>query len=126
MPEGRWILDESNTRRAEPVRILEGDLASILTRAMRRVVTEGTAARFLSGVQPGIAGKTGTAEVKDKASHSWFIGFAPYEAAGGKRIAFGVVVEHGGYGGRLAAPAAGEIVREAAALGLIRQPREDS
>ena len=122
MPEGRWILDESNTRRAEPVRILEGDLASILNRAMRRVVTEGTAARFLSGVQPAIAGKTGTAEVKDKASHSWFIGFAPYEAAGGKRIAFGVVVEHGGYGGRLAAPAAGEIVKEAAALGLIRQP----
>jgi cell division protein FtsW (lipid II flippase) len=124
MPEGRWILDESNTRRAEPVRILEGDLVPILTRAMRRVVTEGTAARFLSGVQPGIAGKTGTAEVQGKASHSWFIGFAPYEAAGGKRIAFGVVVEHGGYGGRLAAPAAGEIVKEAAALGLIRQPQE--
>ncbi len=124
MPEGRWILDESNTRRAEPVRILEGDLAAALNRAMRQVVTGGTAARFLSGVQPAIAGKTGTAEVKDKASHSWFIGFAPYEAAGGKRIAFGVVVEHGGYGGRLAAPAAGEIVKEAAALGLIRQPQE--
>jgi len=122
MPEGRWILDESNTRRAEPVRILESGLVSILTRSMRRVLTEGTAARFLSGVQPSIAGKTGTAEVKDKGSHSWFIGFAPYERAGGKRIAFGVVVEHGGYGGRLAAPAAGEIVKEAAALGLIRQP----
>jgi cell division protein FtsI/penicillin-binding protein 2 len=127
MPEGRWILDESNTRRAEPVRILEGDLAAILNRSMRRVVTEGTAARFLSGVQPAIAGKTGTAEVKDKGSHSWFIGFAPYEAAGSnagrKRIAFGVIVEHGGYGGRLAAPAAGEIVQEAAALGLIHQPQ---
>jgi len=122
MPEGHWILDESNTRRAEPVRILESGLAAILTRSMRRVVTEGTAARFLSGVQPSIAGKTGTAEVKDKGSHSWFIGFAPYERAGGKRIAFGVIVEHGGYGGRLAAPAAGEIVKEAAALGLIRQP----
>ncbi|HKI01393.1 MAG TPA: FtsW/RodA/SpoVE family cell cycle protein [Thermoanaerobaculia bacterium] len=122
MPEGRWILDESNTRRAEPVRILDGGLVPILTRSMRRVVTEGTAARFLSGVQPAIAGKTGTAEVKDKRSHSWFIGFAPYEAAGGRRIAFGVVVEHGGYGGRLAAPAAGEIVKEAAGLGLIHQP----
>lgn len=120
MPEGRWILDESNTRRAEPVRILESDLAALLNRAMRQVVTGGTAARFLSGIQPAIAGKTGTAEVKDKGSHSWFIGFAPYEAAGGKRIAFGVIVEHGGYGGQLAAPAAGEIVQEAAALGLIQ------
>jgi peptidoglycan glycosyltransferase len=86
---------------------------------MRRVVTEGTGARFLAGAQPAIAGKTGTAEVKDKASHSWFIGFAPYEAHGGRRIAFGVIVEHGGYGGRLAAPAAGEIVRAAAAMGII-------
>ena len=46
---------------------------------MRRVVTEGTGARYLAGVAPAIAGKTGTAEVKDKASHSWFIGYAPYE-----------------------------------------------
>jgi cell division protein FtsI/penicillin-binding protein 2/cell division protein FtsW (lipid II flippase) len=122
MPEGRWILDESNTRTAEPVRILEGSLVPVLTRAMRRVVTAGTAARFLSGVQPSIAGKTGTAEVKDKGSHSWFIGFAPYEGAGAKRIAFGVIVEHGGYGGRLAAPASGEIVQAAAALGIIGKP----
>ncbi len=28
MPEGRWVLDESNTRRAEPVRILETDRRS--------------------------------------------------------------------------------------------------
>jgi cell division protein FtsW (lipid II flippase) len=119
MPEGRWILDDSNTRRAAPVRILEPGLARFLAAAMRRVVTEGTGARFLAGAQPAIAGKTGTAEVKDKASHSWFIGFAPYEAHGGRRIAFGVIVEHGGYGGRLAAPAAGEIVRAAAAMGII-------
>jgi cell division protein FtsW (lipid II flippase)/cell division protein FtsI/penicillin-binding protein 2 len=120
MPEGRWVIDESNTRRAEPVRVVDSVHARFLAGAMRRVVTEGTAAGFLGGVVPAIAGKTGTAEVKDKASHSWFIGFAPYEARGGRRIAFGVIVEHGGYGGRFAAPAAGEIVREAAALGIIQ------
>ncbi|HEX9940879.1 MAG TPA: FtsW/RodA/SpoVE family cell cycle protein [Thermoanaerobaculia bacterium] len=120
MPEGRWVIDESNTRRAKPVRILASGPARLLARAMRRVVTEGTAARFLASVQPAIAGKTGTAELEDKASHSWFIGFAPYEAQGGRRIAFGVVVEHGGYGGRLAAPAAGEIVQAAAAMGIIQ------
>jgi cell division protein FtsI/penicillin-binding protein 2 len=120
MPEGRWVIDESNTRRAEPVRVVDSGQARFLARAMRRVVTQGTAAGFLGGVVPAIAGKTGTAEVKDKASHSWFIGFAPYEAHGGRRLAFAVVVEHGGYGGRYAAPAAGEIVREAAALGIIQ------
>lgn len=122
MPEGRWVLGEGNTRTAEPARVLEPELIRFLDASMREVVTRGTASRFLSGVTPGIAGKTGTAEVRGKASHSWFIGFAPYESKGGRRIAFGVIVEHGGYGGRLAAPAAGEIVRAAAELGIIVQP----
>jgi cell division protein FtsW (lipid II flippase) len=119
IPEGRWVLGESNTRTGEPVRILSGAPVALLARSMRQVVTDGTARRFLSGVTPAIAGKTGTAEVQDKRSHSWFIGFTPYGTPG-RKLAFAVVIEHGGYGGRLAAPAAGEIVREAAALGLIR------
>jgi cell division protein FtsW (lipid II flippase) len=120
MPEGRWVIDESNTRRAAPVPVLTADLARSLAGSLRRVVTEGTGARYLAGVQPAIAGKTGTAEVKDKGSHSWFIGFAPYDVQTGRKIAFGVIIEHGGYGGRLAAPAAGEIVRTAAELGDLR------
>lgn len=121
MPEGRWILDDSNTRRAEPKTILQAaGPALLLARSMRRVVTAGTAS-YLREIQPGIAGKTGTAEVQGKRSHSWFIGFAPYDVQPGqRRIAFSVIVEHGGYGGRLAAPAAGEIVRAAAALGLFQ------
>ena len=120
MPEGRWVIDESNTRRAAPVPVLSADLARSLAGSLRRVVTEGTGARYLSGIQPAIAGKTGTAEVKDKGSHSWFIGFAPYDAQTGRKIAFGVIIEHGGYGGRLAAPAAGEIVKTASDLGDLR------
>lgn len=119
IPEGRWVLGESNTRTGEPVRILSGAPVALLARSMRQVVTDGTARRFLSDITPAIAGKTGTAEVQDKRSHSWFIGFTPYGTPG-RKLAFAVVIEHGGYGGRLAAPAAGEIVREAAALGLVR------
>lgn len=122
MPEGRWVIDASNARRAAPVPLLAPDLARVVTQAMRGVVTQGTAAHLLGGTELAIAGKTGTAEVEDRASHSWFVGFAPYESRGGRRIAFGVLIEHGGYGGRLAAPAAGEIVREAAALGIIGPP----
>jgi cell division protein FtsI/penicillin-binding protein 2/cell division protein FtsW (lipid II flippase) len=120
-PEGHWILGEGNPRTSQPSRVLEPSLAAVLGHALRRVVTEGTGARYLAGVQPPIAGKTGTAELQDQASHSWFIGYAPFEAPSGRRIAFGVIVEHGGYGGRLAAPAAGEIVQAASQLGVLRQ-----
>jgi cell division protein FtsW (lipid II flippase) len=118
MPEGHWVAGAGNARQGQPARVLEPLLAQMLGRAMRRVVTEGTGARYLAGVSPAIAGKTGTAEVQDKGSHAWFIGYAPYETVG-RRIAFGVIVEHGGYGGRLAAPAAGEIVQAASQLGII-------
>jgi cell division protein FtsW (lipid II flippase) len=119
-PEGHWIQGAGNTRQGSPARVLEPNLAQVLGRAMRRVVTNGTGRQYLGGVSPPVAGKTGTAEVQNKESHSWFIGYAPYETAGGRRIAFGVIVEHGGYGGRLAAPAAGEIVQAAAQLGILR------
>jgi cell division protein FtsI/penicillin-binding protein 2 len=117
MPPGRRVLDKSEPEQ-EPVPILSADSAALIARAMRRVVTNGTAARILGGVEPPVAGKTGTAEVQGKRSHSWFIGFTPYGGTG-RKIAFAVIVEHGGYGGRLAAQASGEIVRAAAALGLI-------
>lgn len=68
-----------------------------------------------------VAGKTGTAQVwrggrvgKDdpplpyeRVDHAWFAGFAP---ASKPRIAFAVLVEHGGHGGAVAAPVAMEIV----------------
>jgi peptidoglycan glycosyltransferase len=84
---------------------------------MRDVVVSGTG-RSLSGHAWPIAGKTGTAEVSGRPSHGWFVGFAPYGQAK-KRIAFAILIEHAGYGGATAAPAAGEIVTAAAAAGLI-------
>jgi len=118
MPEGRWIAGEGNPRTGAPVQVLDPAPTAVVAHALRGVVTGGTAASFLAGVQPPIAGKTGTAEVQDQKSHAWFVGYAPFGGSG-RRIAFAVIVEHGGYGGRLAAPAAGEIVRRAAALGLL-------
>ena len=84
---------------------------------MRDVVLSGTG-RSLRGHPGQIAGKTGTAEVANGPSHGWFVGFAPYGPAK-KRIAFAIVVEHAGYGGATAAPAAGEIVSAAIDAGLI-------
>jgi len=99
-------------------RFLSAHDAERLARAMRGVVTSGTA-RSLRALRIPIAGKTGTAEVNGAAAHAWFTGFAPYEAKG-RRIAFAVLVENAGYGGRAAAPIAGAIVSAAADLGLIK------
>jgi cell division protein FtsI/penicillin-binding protein 2 len=117
MPQGRWVSDETNARTSAPVPVIGADMAATLGRYMREVVTSGTGRSSAASVP--VAGKTGTAELKDAASHAWFIGFAPF--GGAKRIAFSVLIENGVYGGTAAAPAAGQIVDAAVRLGLIRQ-----
>lgn len=88
-----------------------------LANDMRDVVLRGTGRSLRQHPWP-IAGKTGTAEVSGQPSHGWFVGFAPHGPST-RRVAFAIVVEHAGYGGATAAPAAGEIVSAAAAAGLI-------
>jgi len=117
MPQGRWIVDDSNTRIEEPLTMLSPELASELAGYMRAVVVSGTG-RLLHGASIPIAGKTGTAELAKAPSHAWFIGFAPYGGTG-KKIAFAVLVENGRYGGTAAAPIAGEIVQAAKEAGLL-------
>ncbi len=95
------------------------DQARQISGYMRRVVTEGTA-QAAKGAAIPIAGKTGTAELKDKPAHAWFVGFAPF-GSGTQRIAFAIIIENGRYGGRVAAPLASEIVAAAMDAGLIKQ-----
>ena len=85
---------------------------------MAMAVSSGTG-RSLAGVKPPVAGKTGTAEVTGGRSHAWFTGFAPYGGTTGRRLAFVVLVENGGYGARAAAPIAGELVAAARELELF-------
>jgi cell division protein FtsW (lipid II flippase) len=118
MPQGRWVVDETNRRADAPRQVLDPAAAQTLARAMRRVVLEGTG-RALKDIEPPVAGKTGTAEVQDSASHSWFVGFAPYGQAK-RQVAFAVIVEHGGYGARAAAPIAGRLVTATRELGIIQ------
>lgn len=84
----------------------------------------GTAyeARIAGGIE--VAGKTGTAEIEAgtprvdddprrawyfNRSHAWFAGYAP---ASDPEVAIVVLVEHGGAGGRAAAPVAMRILEE--------------
>jgi cell division protein FtsW (lipid II flippase) len=104
---------------AEPARtVMDAATARTIAGFMREVVTEGTG-RSIRHAAAGVAGKTGTAEVAAGSSHSWFVGFAPYQAANGHSIAFAVLIENGGYGGVAAAPVASEIVAAARNAGLI-------
>jgi cell division protein FtsW (lipid II flippase) len=112
---GRWVLEPDSSPAGRPA--FTPEHARILSEYMRRVVTEGTGRAAQSAGAP-IAGKTGTAELKDRPSHAWFVGFAPYRP-GARKIAFAVIIENGRYGGRAAAPAAAEIVTAATGTGLI-------
>ncbi|MGH9632685.1 MAG: FtsW/RodA/SpoVE family cell cycle protein [Bryobacteraceae bacterium] len=122
MPYGRWLLDESNSRVQEPQMILPAELADFLAQSMRLSVTNGTG-RAVSSVPIPIAGKTGTAEIQNAISHAWFIGFAPYGGQAGRQVAFAVIVENARYGGRAAAPVAGDIVKAVGELGSLQEAR---
>ena len=107
----RWIEGQPARVPAEPPRVLSPAVAGAVAAAMALAVEEGTG-RAARG-DPPVAGKTGTAEVAGARPHAWFIGFAPADRP---RVAAAVVVEHGGPGGRVAAPIAARILRAAVAM----------
>jgi len=91
----------------------------IVRGALSLAVEEGTGRRATRG-EFTVAGKTGTAQVfkhsagidadelpKDERDHAWFVGYAPADEP---RVAFAVVVEHGGHGGTSAAPIARKVL----------------
>jgi peptidoglycan glycosyltransferase len=114
--ETRW--EQSGDQPSESDPFLNRDASRVLGSYMRDVVLTGTG-RSLKSHPWRIAGKTGTAELTGRASHAWFVGFAPYGAAT-RRIAFAIIIENAGYGGASAAAAAGEIVTAAAQSGLVQ------
>ncbi len=76
---------------------------AIIRRGMKAVVQPGgTAASIFAGFPVEIAGKTGSAQTgkdkygNDKATHGWFLAFAPYDQP---QVAVAAIVEYGGHGG---------------------------
>jgi penicillin-binding protein 2 len=119
-PAGQ-ILEEFPPRVRREVSVAPDSLA-FLRRALYGVVFDAKGTAYKTRPRHiEIAGKTGTAQVfqggrrggddpplpYERVDHAWFAGFAP---AAKPRIAFAVLVEHGGHGGSVAAPVAVEIV----------------
>lgn len=92
------------------------DDAELLKEMMVQCVKSGTGTKAaVKGYTVG--GKTGTAEVsteEGKVAHSWFVGFVDDDE---HPIAIAVIMERAGSGSGHAAPAAGEILKEALEIG---------
>jgi penicillin-binding protein A len=99
-------------------RFMSNATANKLGVMLRRVVTDGTAKKA-SQLPWALAGKTGTAENRQGASHSWFTGYFPFELP---QLVVCVVVENGGYGSAAALPISIGVIRESARLGLFKMP----
>ena len=122
-----YVIDHTRTRQGEdspvarPRTLTEACSplnADQVTAVMVDTVAKGSGARAaIRGIK--VAGKTGTAEVsKDKPTDAWFIAFAPAEDP---VVAVGILIEGGGVGGRVAAPAARPVLLAAlAAQGVKR------
>lgn len=107
---GGYLIDPKLNRARETIKtqILEPKVVNEVRIGMRQTVTIGSA-QSLQQVPVEVAGKTGTAQWSSvKVPHSWFIGFAPYEAP---EIAISVLVEEGG-DDALAIPIAREVMTQ--------------
>jgi len=105
-------INDLNQKKIIPPAILRNDFLgdydmSIVRKAMRRTVTDGSAA-YMQSVPVTVAGKTGTAQFADnKSPHAWFTGFAPYDKP---QIVVTVLIEEGGEGSAVSVPLAAKIM----------------
>jgi cell division protein FtsI/penicillin-binding protein 2 len=106
---GQWhapVLTSEPKPKVPTVPPMPANVLAELRAFMTSVVAPGGTAAG-AGFPPGVAGKTGTAEFgggNPPPTHAWFVGYRG-------NVAFAVVVEGGGVGGRVAAPLAAAFAR---------------
>ncbi len=70
----------------------------------------GTGAQAFAGFPVGVAGKTGTAERPPDKDYAWFVGYAPLDDP---QLVVVAMIEQGGFGGEVAAPAVRRVLATA-------------
>ena len=96
----------------------EKDIYEKILKGLEAVVSSGTGtrARVLEELGIGVAGKTGTAQLRSysdisklpkKETLAWFAGFAPAKEP---EVVVVAILEEGGHGGEAAAPLAGKLL----------------
>ena len=110
----RLLLDAGSP---EPLLVMTQPIADRVAGLMRCAVTDprGTARGLRLGAVP-VAAKTGSAENSNGEPHAWVIGFAPSNQP---RLAFAVLVEHGGAGSKAAVPIARSVLDAARREGWL-------
>ncbi len=127
------VKNSVNTEDSEPEKVTPTDNITIKSENINTIISaminvihdpHGTAKGISKNINYQIAGKTGTAQVfniKQDAKynendidfklrdHALFISFAP---ADDPKIAIAVIVENGGHGGSVAAPIAGQVIKQ--------------
>ncbi len=123
-PDGTVVEEATPTVRGRLE--IDPEALALVNSGLRGVVNEAAGTAYEARIEGGVtvSGKTGTAEIDAGApradvdprrawyfrrSHAWFAGFAPTEAP---EVAIVVLVEHGGSGGRAAAPIAMRILED--------------
>jgi penicillin-binding protein 2 len=125
-PEGRVVWKNKKT----VYKVIKAPLEhfALVKEAMRDVVRSGTGTMANSPIAE-IAGKTGTAQVSSVSArrknlpyklrdHAWFVCFAPYR---NPLFVVGVLVEHGGSGGSVAAPIARKVIERIYTEGIHKE-----
>lgn len=112
-----YLLQSVLDSEGEPVRSTEATMLAetgvsssaldVIRAGLVAATESGTAKGAFRGFGVTVAGKTGTAEVKGKDDYAWFCGYAPADEP---RYAVAVIVEQGGHGGSIAAPAGRNIL----------------
>ncbi len=108
---------------SEPIAVKKERIPGLTESTLARV-REGLEEVVLTGTgkavrmkETSIAGKTGTAENGNKRpDHAWFAGYVPADRP---QVAFVVVLEQGGSGGKVAGPVAKKLVQALLEQGLV-------
>lgn len=115
--DGAEVVRNIKAPKSRSVQVSPATLQAIRT-SLEAVATEGTAAgTFVNSPLNaiGVAAKTGTAQIGNKAPYAWFAAYAP---ARDPQYVVAVMLEEGGHGGETAAPIASRILEGIFALPL--------